>query len=243
MFYELRSAFREAGCVEKSVSPVGLFIVRRTMSVSDVVKSAMTAVLTDNPVIESNGIKIHRPHAISILMTDMRKWDFTPAFPVSAQLLGMDVSVDVKSIELVKDSESGNPAVLFTTTSSLRPDVMLICETGNSKPDTKPDSADNVRLAETERLLALRAVPQKYHAAVRQSIVTAWATGTAQSCIVRGLQVGSDGITIEESEAVAEMIVNDMIAKKQIAGVGWFFWFQLGYWLIRIIAELIRGNK
>ena len=243
MFEALRSALREAGGIEGTVpsasfvgaSPVGMFRVRRKVSVKEVVRDILEAVLSDDPVIGLNGIRLKRPKQIQILMTEMRKWEFTPDFPVDAAVVGISVDVSVRSIELVRDDESGFPALLITTASSVKPDVMLICELESPVEDT--EAVDKQRAA--QQLFDKHAVPQKYRGEIQKAVGAAWGRKIAQTCIASEIPIRGQAISIGEAESVATMIVQDLV-HQQVVGAGLFFWMYLGYWLVKIITALIQ---
>ncbi len=248
MFEALRSGLREAGGAVNSassasfvgVSPVGMFRVRRKATISATVREILDAVLSDDPVIGLNGIKLHRPKQIQILMSDLRKWEFTPDFPIDAGLLGVQIDVSVRSIELVRDDETWHPAILITTASSMKPDVMIVCDV-----DEVIDNADTAvaKVArDTSRLIERHKVPEKHKAAITEAVGVAWGRGIAQRCMSSELPDGGHAIGIEEAESVATMIVRDLVHQK-VVGAGLFFWMQLGYWLVKIIAALIQSDR
>jgi hypothetical protein len=242
MFDALRSGLREAGGIDKAVSsasvvqPVGMFRVRRKTTVSEVVRDVMNSILSSEPKIGLNGITVHRPKQIQILMTDLRKWEFTPDFPVDAALLGLSVDVSLKSIELIRDEESGHPAILITTASSVKPDVMIVCEL--EEVQATPDEHLKKRVSS---LAVEHAVPKRYLPEVERVVGVAWGRGIAQKCMTQAFPIRGQSVSLDEAEAVARMIVKDLV-KEQVVGAGLFFWMQLGYWLVKIIAALIQSN-
>ena len=247
MFDAIRSGLREAGGAVDSassasfagVTPVGMFRVRRKATISATVREVLDAVLTDEPVIGLNGIKLHRPKQIQILMSDLRKWEFTPDFPVDAGVLGVQIDVSIRSIEIVRDEETKHPALLITTASSMKPDVMIVCDV-DEVVDPSDTAAARVS-RNTARFIDMHNVPQKHRATITEAVGVAWGRGIAQRCMAAELpEVGAVGI--DEAEAVAEMIVKDLVHQK-VVGAGLFFWMQLGYWLVRIIAALIQADR
>lgn len=242
MLQELVSGMSDAAGIEGSVlsaSAVGLFRIRRKVSIKAAVRDILESVLSDDSIIGVNGIRLHRPKRIQILMTDMRKWEFTPAFPVDAAVIGISVDVSVKSIELIRDEESGFPAVLITTASSVKPDVMLICELESAEPEVVSD-VESKRL-EARLLFDKHQVPAKHRQSIETAVTAAWSRNIAQSCIASEIPKQGCVVGIDQAEDVATMIVQDLI-HKQVVTAGLFFWVQLGYWLVKIIAALIQDG-
>jgi len=171
----------------------------------------------------------------------MRRWEFTPNFPVDATLLGMDVSVDISSVELVRDDETGHPAILLTTASSLKPDVLLVCDVG-ADPGPEEQTIPEVRRTTVERFIRQIAVPPKYREDVQRSVGVAYTSGIAQRAMASGGIPATGPVKMADSDRVAKQIVVALKEDGVVQG-GILFWFQLGYWLIRIISLLIRSER
>ena len=241
-------ALREAGATERSVpassykgaEPVGMFRVRRNVTIGEMLRKIMDAVLGTDKVIDVDGIRVRRPREIAIRMIEMRRWEFTPNFPVDATLLGMDVSVDLSSVELVRDDETGHPAILLTTASSMKPDVMLVCDVGE-KP-SEDQTIPEVRRKAVERLIQQMDVPQKYQLDVHRSVGVAYTSGIAQRAMASSGIPATGPVKMEDSDRVAKQIVVALKEDGVVQG-GILFWFQLGYWLVRIISLLIRSER
>jgi hypothetical protein len=225
------SAFGQAMTAEVS----GMFRVRREVTVSQFVRNVIAAVLSDSPQIEINGIIIHRPQSIAIQMTGFREWTMTPDMPISVSALGTHVSFDVSSVKLVTDEETGCPALLVTTASRLKPDVMLLFDVGHEEV-TNDDSPSS---SELYTQFMIHDVPEKHQSRIADAVACAW--GPKQIAPVR-MSASQGPLTIDGAERLARLIVQDLIDQK-VVSAGFFFWMQLGYWMVRIIAALIQSRR
>jgi hypothetical protein len=228
---EVASAFGQAMTAEVT----GMFRVRREVTVSQFVRNIIAAVLSDSPQIEVNQIIIHRPQSIAIQMTGFREWTMTPDMPVSVSALGTHVSFDVSSVKLVTDQETGCPALLITTASRLKPDVMLLFDVGHEEV-TKDESPSSSELSSQ---FMIHDVPEKYRGKIADAVACAW--GPKQIAPIR-MSASQGPLTIDGAERLATLIVQDLVDQR-IVSVGFFFWLQLGYWMVKIITALIQARR
>lgn len=234
-------AFHEAAGAGKSaqsaaIQPSGFMRIRRAIEVSAFLQRILSAMIADTPEIEVDGIRIYRPADIQIRMTGFRQWSMTPAFPVSVSVMGTQVSVDVSNVQLTTDPELGFPAIMITTASALKPDIMLILEGRQEDEESQEDAPEPEEVA---TLIARYKVPQKYQLQVMNAVKYAW--GPKQLAPAR-MKAITGTVTQDSADGMAKEIVNDLMDHQVVSG-GLFFWMQLGYWLIRIISALIKARR
>lgn len=240
----IASGFREIACTERqgtvqtidgvtvASAGTGMFVVRRKIEVNAKVEDVLSAILTGSGPIEIDGIKIGRPKSIQITMTEFKRWEFTPAFPVSVAVMGIDVSADIGSIELIQDGANG-PALLVTTASSVKPDLLIGFTIKVDKPEVTGSAPD---ASEVDREFERYKVPAKHRAKIHEAVGAAW--GPKQIAPIRMSAVQGD----VSADEVAKSIVQDLI-DQQVVSCGLFFWMQLGYWMIKIISALIQARR
>lgn len=232
---ERQSTVRTVGGVTIASAETGMFTVRRKMEVSAKVEDILAAILTGSGPIVIDGIKIGRPKSIQITMTEFKRWEFSPAFPVSVSVMGIDVSVDVGSIELIQDGQNG-PALLVTTASSVKPDLLIGFTLKVDRPEILERVPDESEVAtEFER----HKVPAKHRAKIRDAVGAAW--GPKQIAPIRMAAV-QGRMDLEGAEKLARVIVQELVDQK-VVSAGLFFWMQLGYWMVKIIAALIQARR
>lgn len=239
---EVAEQERTVPSASAAVGPVGLFRVRKQITVSALVSNLLAAVQGDGGSISIAGtdIVVHRPEVITVKITKLRKFEFSPDFPVDVDVMRLGVSVDIRSIEIVTDEESGHPAVLVTTASSLKPDLMIVCDIETEKP-SGPDESELCRDEVVSALFNQHLVPAKHQAAIRNAVRVAFGPrAIAQRTIVAcGNGPGSPAFDASMADGLAKSIVVSLVQEK-VVSTGLLFWFQLGYWLVRIIAELLK---
>lgn len=231
----MRQALAESAAglpVESGMQVVGLFRVRKTLAVSQTVQDIVTAVLRGDKDIRINGIRIVVPVS--------RRHEFTPALPVFVAVLGTELNVSVSSVELTKDPESEQPALLITTESSLKPDVLLVLSVlPEQEHDTEPVAPSFPVSSITERLLIERKVPARHHHGIRIGTSHAWSEGIVAA---KAAQLPKTGmLDTQQLERVARAVVEQLVEDK-VVSAGLFFWLNLGYYLIKIIAALIDAQ-
>ncbi len=81
-FFEAAETERVVPPVSSGVGPVGMFRVRKAITVSELVRNLLAAVQSESSVINIVGtdIVVHRPETISVKITKLRKYEFTPDF-------------------------------------------------------------------------------------------------------------------------------------------------------------------
>lgn len=230
---------------QTDVRAVGMFRVRKPITVSAVVRNLLAAIQGPDRSIQVAGtdITIHRPETITLTISGLRKFEFSPDFPVDVSVMRMNVSVNIRSIEIVTDEETGQPGVLVTTAGKLKPDLMIVCDLGSGEPNgPRPADNDEPGLQETAEMLCNQhLVPEKYRDSVLQAVRVAYGPRRiAQRVIVAcGAGPGDVAFTGERAETVAKAIVRDL-QRERVVGTGILFWYQLGYWLVKILVELLR---
>jgi hypothetical protein len=231
---EVSSAFGHAMTADVS-NVSGAFKVRRSVTVSQFVRNIIAAVLADSPQIEVNGIIIHRPQSISIQVAGFREWTMTPDMPISVSALGTQISFDVSSVKLVTDDETGCPALLIATASRLKPDVIIVFDIGHEEVtnDESPSAS------ELQTQFMIHDVPEKHQARIADAVACAW--GPKQIAPVR-MSASQGPLTVDGAERLAKLIVQDLVDQK-VVSAGFFFWMQLGYWMVKIIAALIQARR
>lgn len=232
---ERQSTVRTVGGVTIASAESGMFTVRRKIEVSAKVEEILAAILMGSGQIVIDGIKIGRPKSIQVTMTEFKRWVFSPAFPVSVSVMGIDVSTDIGSIELIQDGQNG-PALLVTTASSVKPDLLIGFTLKVDRPEILERVPDESEVAtEFER----HKVPAKHRAKIREAVGAAW--GPKQIAPIRMAAV-QGSMNLEGAEKLARVIVQELVDQK-VVSAGLFFWMQLGYWMIKIIAALIQARR
>jgi len=170
-----------------------------------------------------------------------RRYDFSPALPVFVAALGTEINVSVASLELVEDEATGQPAVLVTTESSLRPDLVVVL---SCLPEPAPaPSLEEFRVDDlTDKLLYGLSVPSKHHEQIKKATRHAWTTGVARKTIGDMLPRTGEFAAPENVEKTAEQIVK-YLAEHQVVQMGMFFWFRVGYWLVKVLVALIELQR
>jgi hypothetical protein len=159
----------------------------------------------------------------------------TPALPISVKMLGTKVAFDVASIELVRDEDTGGPGVLVTTSSSIKPNVFIVFDVG--QPPQPADSKSDVPLDdEVKRLFKHYGLPAQHREDAIVAVREAW--GPRRIAVRR--MIASQGNA--DSKVVAKQIVQDLV-NERVVSMGLFFWFRLGYWLVKIISALIEARR
>lgn len=245
VFEELARQELSVQQVATDVKAVGMFRVRKPITVTALVKNLLAAIQGPDRSIKVDGtdITIHRPETITMTISGLRKFEFSPDFPVDVSIMRMNVSVDIRSCEVVTDEETGQPAVLVTTAGKLKPDLMIVCDLESQAPK-EPDQSqtDEASLQETVAMLCNQhLVPQKYRGEVLKAVGAAYGPKRiAQRVMVAcGAGPGDVGVSGQQAETVAKAIVQDL-QRERVVGTGLLFWFQLGYWLVKIFTELLR---
>jgi len=236
---------RSANWQGSEIRPVGMFRVRKQVTVSQLVRNILSAVQGDADSIQVDGtdITVHRPKQIAVTITGLRKYEFQPDFPVDVSLMGISVSVNIRSVEIVTDEETGQPAVLVTTAGALKPDLMIVCDLDARKPET-PERADDDEASLRDVVTMLcnqHLVPEKYRDRVIGAIGVAYGPRRIahRVLVAQGAGPIEGGVSGAEAETVARSIVEGLV-QERVVNCGMLFWFQLGYWLVKIITELLR---
>lgn len=230
-------ALKEAAASERVASSQvfgGLFRVTRRVTISEFVRRILAAVLADTGDIEIDGIIIHRPGVIQITMTGFRSWKMTPAMPISVKMLGTDVAFDISSVELIRDEDTGGPGVLVTTSSSIKPNVLIVF--GVAQPDPAVPSSGVPSADEIQKLLKKHGVPSQHKQVAETAVKEAF--GPRRIAVSR--MAASQGNA--DSKMIAKQIVQDLV-EQRVVSMGFLFWFRLGYWLVKIIAALIEARR
>jgi hypothetical protein len=212
---------------------VGMFRVRRTLEVSDKVQQIVEAVLRGDKDIRLDGIRIVVPTT--------RKHVFEPALPVFVAALGTEIDVSIKSVELVRDQQTDQPALLITTASSLKPDLVVVLSVLPEKEQNPAPITDWLDDS-TDRLLLSEQVPSKHHKEVRKAARYAWHNGITATTVRKRLPKTGRFSNRNEIEAVAKEIVQQL-ADQHVVSMGLFFWMRLGYWLLKIVMLLIESEQ
>jgi hypothetical protein len=232
---QISEAFEQA--IMRDVKAVGMFRIRRSITVTEFMRDILAAVLSDLPQIAVAGLIVHRPGSISIQMTGFRDWKMTPPMPISVTALGTNISFDVSEVQLVEDEETGHPALLVTTASGLKPDLMMVFDVSADEPvEPRQDAPSHEELS---TLFIRHQVPKKYCMVIENVVGVAWG---AQQLAPKRMNAFRGTMTQESAEDTAELIVQDLI-DQQVVRAGLFFWIQLGYWLVKIIAALIQARR
>ena len=241
----ITSGLREVACTERSsevrnlggrivATTSGMFQVHREIQVSAKIESLLASILTGTGPVEFDGVKIGRPASIQITMTGFKRWEFSPAFPVSVTLLGgIDVAVNLASIELVNEN---GPALLVTTESKLKPDLLISFTVKADAPEVPAGVPSDT---EVDGQFEKHKVPSKHREKIRQAVGYAW--GPKQIAPIR-MQAVQGNLDADEADKLARVIVQELV-DQQVISAGLFFWMQLGYWLIKIISALIQARR
>jgi len=195
-----------------SVPVTALFRIRRTVEISPKLQEIVAAVLQGDRELRVDGIRIVIPTT--------RRYDFSPALPVFVSALGTEINVSVASLELVEDEATGQPAVLVTTESSLRPDLVVVL---SCLPEPAPaPSLEEFRVDDlTDKLLYGLSVPSKHHEQIKKATRHAWTTGVARKTIGDMLPRTGEFAAPENVEKTAEQIVK-YLAEHQVVQMGMF---------------------
>lgn len=231
-------ALREAAASER-VAPSqayggGLFRVTRRVTISEFARRILSAVMADTGDVEIEGIIIHRPGSIQITMDGFRSWKMVPAMPVSVKMLGTSMSFDIASVELVRDEDTGGPGVLVTTSSSIKPNVLIVFDVAQSNPSVPSSGVPSSD--EIQKLLKRHGVPSQH----KQVAATAVKEAFGPRRIAVNRMAASQGNA--DSKVIAKQIVQDLV-EQRVVSMGFLFWFRLGYWLVKIIAALIESRR
>ncbi len=144
----------------------------------------------------------------------------------------LGVSVDIRSIEIVTDEETGHPAVLVTTASSLKPDLMIICEMEPAEPEstdrTYRPTTDEVSMVCNQQL-----VPHKHIGKIQEAVSAAYGPKAIvqRNAVACSNGPGQLGFDVETADQLARAIVEDLVREKVVStgllsgsslGTGWF---------------------
>ena len=205
---QISEAFEQA--IVRDVKAVGMFRIRRSITVSEFTREILAAVLSDQPQIVIAGLIIHRPGSIAIQMNGFRDWRMTPPMPISVTALGTNISFDVSEVQLVEDEETGQPALLVTTASRLKPDVMLLFDVGHEEV-TKDESPSSSELSSQ---FMIHDVPEKYRGKIADAVACAW--GPKQIAPIR-MSASQGPLTIDGAERLAKLIVQDLVDQRIVS--------------------------
>jgi hypothetical protein len=211
-----------------TIPVVGMFRVRRTVEISPKMQQIVAAVLSGQNDIRIDGIRIVVP--------TVRKYTFESPLPVYVTVAGIELDVSVRSVELVV--EDGQPAILVTTDSSLKPDLVVVLSV---LEEHTPDDRFPVDDA-TDRALFDLEVPKQYHETAKKAMRHAWQYGIAQGVMGSMIPKAPKLSNPPELEPAAKEIVR-MLVQVQVVQMGWFFWARLGYWLVKILIMLMQANQ
>jgi len=209
---------------------VGLFRVRRELDVSPQVQKIAESVLDGDKDIRIGGIRIVIPVS--------RQYVFATPLPVFVAAVGTEFNVSISKLELIRDEQTSQPAILVTTASSIKPDlVVVLAVLPENKPDTEPSGFDISLI--TTKLLQTNRVPAQHTAAIIKATQHAWRTGMATQTASRMLPKTGKKASQHQLEAAAREIVKQLV-DQQVVTMGLFFWMRLGYWLLTIIMLLLE---
>lgn len=222
---------RQAPTMFSTIPVVGMFRVRRTVEISPKLQQIVAAVLSGQNDIRLDGIRIVVP--------TVRKYTFENSLPVYVTVAGIELDVSVRSVELVV--EDGQPAILVTTESSLKPDLVVVLSVLEEQlPAPGPDEfrVDDL----TDKLLFGFSVPSKHHEPIKKATRHAWQTGMARKTMSNMLPKTGEFADPENVRKTAEQIVKNL-GEQQVVQMGVFFWFRVGYWLVKILMALIELQR
>lgn len=219
---------RPAPTMFSTIPVVGMFRVRRTVEISPKMQQIVAAVLSGQNDIRLDGIRVVVP--------TVRKYTFENPLPVYVTVAGIELDVSVHSVELVV--EDGQPAVLVTTESSLKPDLVVVLSV---LEEPNPDDRFPVDDA-TDRALFDLEVPKQYHETAKKAMRHAWQYGIAQGVMSSMLPKDAVVLSQREIEAAAKQLVR-VLGDAQVVQMGFLFWFRLGYWLVKIVMMLMEANQ
>lgn len=237
----ITSGLKEVACTERQPSytgvfGAGMFTVRRKVEVKATVADLLASIMSGVGPVEFEGIKIGRPEVIQITMRGFKRWEFSPNFPVSVSVMGADISVDISSMELIQDN---GPALLVTTASNLKPDLLIGFTLAVNKPEVPVGNVPDK--AEIDQVCSRLNVPVRYRQDAIKSVAYAWGPNQIAQTRMMAVQgpMDEDGV-----DRLAKVIVQELVDQR-VVSAGLFFWMQLGYWLVKIISALIqaRGNN
>jgi hypothetical protein len=221
---------RQAPTMFSTIPVVGMFRVRRTVEISPKMQQIVAAVLSGQNDIRLDGIRIVVP--------TVRKYTFETPLPVFVTVAGIELDVSVRSVELVV--EDGQPAILVTTESSLKPDLVVVLSVLEPVPAPGPDKfrVDDL----TDKLLFGFSVPSKHHEPIKKATRHAWQTGLARKTMGDMLPKTGQFADPENVKKTAEQIAKNL-GEQQVVQMGVFFWFRVGYWLVKILMALIELQR
>lgn len=219
---------RQAPTMFSTIPVVGMFRVRRTVEISQKMQQIVAAVLSGQNEIRIDGIRIVVP--------TVRKHTFETPLPVYVTVAGIELDVSVRSVELVV--EDGQPAVLVTTDSSLKPDLVVVLSVLEQQDTENRFPVDDA----TDRALFDLEVPRQYHETAKKAMRHAWQYGIAQGVMSSMLPKTGGVPSKKQMEPAAKEIVR-ILGEAQVVQMGWFFWARLGYWLVKIVMMLMEANQ
>jgi hypothetical protein len=235
-----------AECVKHTILPptmfsnmpvAGMFRVRRSFEISQRFQQVVEAILRGDHSIRIDGVRIVVPTS--------RQHVFEPCLPVFVSIAGLEVDVSIKTISLVRDHETSQPAILVQTDSALRPDLVLVLSVLPDKeprPENDPRDIVDWLSSRQDMLFSTLKVPSQHQEAIRKSTRYAWQNGITAS-VMRNAYPKPVG---RSSRQDLERIGRDIVKQLTDAGVvsaGWFFWARLGYWLLKIIVMLLEDEQ
>ena len=219
---------RPAPTMFSTIPVVGMFRVRRTVEISPKLQQVVAAVLSGQNDIRLDGIRIVVP--------TVKKYTFENPLPVFVTVAGIELDVSVRSVELVV--EDGQPAVLVTTDSSLKPDLVVVLSVLEEQTPEERFRVDDA----TDRALFDLEVPKQYHETAKKAMRHAWHYGIAQDVMGSWLPKTGGVASPKQMELAAKEIVLQL-GQAQVVRMGWFFWARLGYWLVKIVMMLMEANQ
>lgn len=219
---------RPAPTMFSTIPAVGMFRVRRTVEISPKMQQIVAAVLSGQNDIRLDGIRIVVP--------TVKKYTFENPLPVFVTVAGIELDVSVRSVELVV--EDGQPAILVTTESSLKPDLVVVLSVIEEQTPEERFRVDDA----TDRALYDLEVPKQYHETAKKAMRHAWQYGIAQDVMGSWLPKTGAAASQKDLELAAKEIVLQL-GQAQVVQMGFLFWFRLGYWLVKIVMMLMEANQ
>lgn len=219
---------RQAPTMFSTIPVVGMFRVRRTVEISPKMQQIVAAVLSGENDIRLDGIRIVVP--------TVKKYSFETPLPVFVTVAGIELDVSVRSVELVV--EDGQPAILVTTDSSLKPDLVVVLSVLEEQTPSERFRVDDA----TDRALFDLEVPKQYHETAKKAMRHAWQYGIAQGVMGSMLPKTGGVLSKKQMEPAAKEIVR-ILGEAQVVQMGFLFWFRLGYWLVKIVMMLMEANQ
>ncbi len=219
---------RQAPTMFSTIPVVGMFRVRRTVEISPKMQQIVAALLSGQNDIRLDGIRIVFP--------TVKRYTFENPLPVYVTVAGIELDVSVRSVELVV--EDGQPAILVTTESSLKPDLVVVLSV---LEEQTPDERFRVDDA-TDRALFDLEVPKQYHETAKKAMRHAWQHGIAQG-VMGSMLPKTGGAASQKDLALAAKEIVLQLGQAQVVHMGFLFWFRLGYWLVKIVMMLMEANQ